>query len=121
MNKIRLRIIEENNEFWLKAFVDSKLVLHQAAVVFNELVKSKNDTGNYLIFTCKCGVADCGGWNEIFVEHELNKIKWNFDYGGITYSFEFYSFDYKGEIDRVSTELKDRKIILSPKYLVFPE
>lgn len=121
MNTIELRILEEENEFWLKLLVDSKRVLKEEAIVIKELIKSKRGTGNYLIFTCTCGIADCGGWDRISVEHNENTINWKFNYGEIEYSFEFNKKYYFAEIDRITFELNKRKIELGPKYLVFPE
>lgn len=122
MNTIELEIKEEEEgEFWLKLFVDSKRVLSGEAIVLEELVESKKDTGKYLIFTCTCGVADCGGWDKVHVKHMDESINWNFKYREILYSYEFTKTYYKGEIARISFEISQNKIEVQPKYIIYPE
>ena len=58
-------------------------------VDLDELLKSLNTEGAYFIFSCICGVPECGGWYKgIKVEHQDNRIKWLDQDKGGSWSFE---------------------------------
>ncbi len=126
MNVLELDIKNIENEYWLELSIDSTEFLKNIdpesnAVSFEELVNSLNGNGEYLIFTCSCGVADCGGWQEVKVSHHDQKIKWEFEYAQQHYMFEFVNSFYKGEIERMRFEIDRKGIQLEPKFIIKPE
>lgn len=130
MNTIELQIKEtfklESNEFRLFLKLDKKpfFTINEEdinAIVFEELENSLKGDGSYLIFTCYCGVADCGGWKKVIVRHNLNTISWLFNYNTKDYFYEFDSKSYQNEIENVRLELDNLKIKLEPQCIFDPE
>ena len=131
MNTLELTIendTEKYNHIFISMKIDGGDFLPGAdkdlnSVVFPELRASSKKSGPYLIFTCCCGVADCGGWKRVNVVNEKTLIKWNFSYGNHDYNLQFDRLFYEGEIERIAFELdrlKD-KTILDPEHVIFPE
>lgn len=131
MNILELAIekdMDEYNHVFISMKIDGNDFLHTLgkdlnAVVFAELVASSKESGAYLIFTCSCGIADCGGWERVNVIHDEAFIRWNFNYDRTDYQFEFDRLYCNGEIDRIKFEL-DRlagELILDPEYIMYPE
>jgi len=126
MNTIELDIKKDGGEYCLKLIIDSNEFLNNIdvdlnAIVLDELNESLKGDGAYLIFTCSCGVADCGGWDKVQVKYEEDSVKWKFAYNERKYEFEFEHMFYKGEIERILFEVEKRKIKLSPQYITHPE
>lgn len=130
MNLLELDTKEEissnKKEFWLNLKIDGEEFLKRIdsnlnAAIFEELENSLIGDNNYLIFTCSCGVADCGGWNKINVKHENQKIIWKFDYNDQKYFFEFNTLFYKDEIERMRFEINKNKLTLQPEFIMDPE
>lgn len=127
MNLLELELINthyKEGELILK--IDGLRILNQiddlGSVYFNELLASTKKSGFYLIFTCSCGVADCGAWEKIKVSHQHNTILWDFEYNGL-HHFEFEKDFYCGEINRIRLEiqLKGKDFKLHPQYVIEPE
>ncbi|MBA3683362.1 MAG: hypothetical protein H0W73_19685 [Bacteroidetes bacterium] len=91
------------------------------AVFFYNLVESLNGTGEYLIFTCVCGVADCGGWDKVKVTHNDNKIIWVFSFNEKQHIFIFSLDIYKNEIYKMQERIDTKKTILQPQFATDPE
>ncbi|RXR22625.1 hypothetical protein [Flavobacterium stagni] len=130
MNSLELDIKEELNgneiEFWLNLKIDGEEFLKRIdkdlnAAIFEELENSLKGDNEYLIFTCECGVADCGGWKKTKVKHLEGKTTWIFDYNDVKYNFEFDAQLYKNEIDRMRIELNKSKLKLKPEFILDPE
>ena len=131
MNLLELAVEEdkdEQNHMFILMKIDgndflSILGKDLNSVFFTELLASSKKPGDYLIFTCSCGIADCGGWERVNVIHNENSIKWNFNYNEIDYQFEFETLYYKGEIERIEFELKKlaENVVLDPKHVMYPE
>lgn len=130
MNILELDIKEEfygnEKEFRLNLKIDGKEFLKCIdsdlnAAIFEELEDSLNEDNDYLIFTCSCGVADCGGWEKIQVKHVMGKTIWTFEYSDEKYYFEFDSQFYKREIERMRFKLDKTKLKLQPEYIIDPE
>ena len=130
MNLLELGIKEELNgnekEFWLNLKIDGEEFLKRIdsdlnAAIFEELENSLNGDNEYLIFTCACGIADCGGWKKTYVKHLLEKTTWTFEYNDVKYNFEFDPQFYKGEIERMRFELNKSKLKLKPEFIIDPE
>jgi len=88
MNILELAIEKdkvEKNHVHILMYIDNGYFLSMLgedvnSVFFDELFASIQETGDHLIFTCSCGVADCGGWERINVTHDEIAIKWNLLY-----------------------------------------
>lgn len=126
MNILILDIKKENPfekmEFWLDLKIDGKKFLDNSnAAVFDELENSLNGNGEFLIFTCNCGIADCAGWKKITVKHEIGKVIWSFKYGNENFIFEFDFASYRNEIEKIRLEINQNKIKLQPDLIMDPE
>ena len=90
-------------------------------VVFSELLKSAEETGAFLIFTCACGIADDGGWGYVKVMHSKEHIKWDFTTDR-SYGFIFNKALYVEQIKNIQyrlSSLKGERLI--PKSIIYPE
>lgn len=113
--------IEFNNCSYLQLLIDDIDVrsfndFDDVSVVFSELYASTLNSGNFLIFTCACGIADDGGWDYVNVTHKENIIKWSF-FRERNYFFEFSKESYIKEINKI----KAKNTILIPEQVIFPE
>ncbi len=128
MNKLTLDIWAEtdSNDPTLLLFIDGTefrriIIDNSNSAVFYNLADSLQDTGDYLIFTCVCGVADCGGWDKVHVVHANNKVKWTFNFNSKQYVFTFPIDNYKDEIYKIQQRIDLEKIILQPQFATDPE
>ncbi len=92
-----------------------------SAMYFAELQRSLTGSGQYLIFTCACGIAEDAGWTEVEVEHCQGKVRWAFE-REFCYAFEFDSKRYAMEIEKLRKhiQLVGDEIVLEPQRVVFP-
>ena len=75
--------IRFENCSYLQLFIDDKDIatypdFEDILIVPTELYKSSLQSGEYLLFTCACGVADDGGWATIKVTHSEAIVQWDF-------------------------------------------
>jgi hypothetical protein len=93
------------------------------AIVAEELRKSAESDGEFLIFTSICGVADDVGMNMVKVEHGDGAISWDFDINDVTQNYCFDKIAYLKSISELmdSIEKKRKLYDLEPKYVTFPE
>ncbi|MFT5819106.1 MAG: hypothetical protein ACI8ZM_000328 [Crocinitomix sp.] len=127
MNSFELAIKDDGHpgksEYYLNLKIDGEEFLKKIdedfnVVFFGALKKSVEQSGQYLIFTCSCGIADCGGWDYVKVIHQTGKITWDFSYGQ-EFHFEFPIDHYRGEIARI--EIENRELTLEPLNVIEPE
>jgi len=85
-------------------------------IVPSELCKSSLQTGEYLLFTCACGVADDGEWSKIKVTHSEAIVQWDF-LRGKPYCFKFSKENYLKEIQIINK----KSYTFIPKEIIFPE
>ncbi|WP_426752385.1 hypothetical protein [Myxococcus sp. Y35] len=97
----------------IEAFRDS-------LVVFEELEKSAGASGNYLIFTCACGMAEDGGWEGVKVVVEESTLSWSVDVGPAPVHFVFERSNYVAEIESVRKMLEVEPLPLEPRAVGFP-
>lgn len=90
------------------------------AVFLPELSRSVSGSGDYLIFTCYCGIADDSGWTPIRVEHKGENVLWSFDRSG-KYEFQFMRESYAKEILRCQEKIVLSKYPLAISSAVWPE
>lgn len=127
MNRLRLDIgLDTEKDQTLLVFIDEvefrTLIGDELnAAFFEELENSLKGSGNYLIFTCNCGIADCGGWDYTKVIHTDETISWSFNYGKRNFTFQFKKGNYEKEINKIKQRLKIEGVKLSPEFVVGPE
>ena len=127
MNQLSLKIAKDSggSDAVLLLSIDGKLFRTVAdnggAVFFDELRKSALSPGDYLIFTCLCGVADCGGWQKVTVAHQRDVLSWAFEYADKKYKFQFDRYDYRMEIEKIKQQVAAGNIKLNPAWIVDPE
>jgi hypothetical protein len=135
--KLDLNIINENEVFegimfsniaYIIVSIDNENLLKNelfegSFVYFDELKKSANNGGNFLIFTSISGIADDAGWNFINVLHEDNSIKWVFKRDDFKFSYLFDKNDYVQEVNYLANKIAslDKYLTLEPSHIVYPE
>lgn len=122
MNILKLDIGHSYTDPTLLLYIDGtefqRIILdNDSAAFFPNLVDSAKESGDYLILTCVCGVADCGGWEKISVVHKNNIILWTFLYDDKKYVFQFDKKNYENEIHKIQTRLNKEKLTLHPPFL----
>lgn len=93
-----------------------------AFLYFDELEKSIHADGEYLLFTCACGIADDSGWKKVRVSHVDEYIMWEILlHNNIIKTYKFEKTLYVNEISNINMQINNIRIQLEPKYVVFPE
>jgi hypothetical protein len=90
-------------------------------VFFDELEKSKESSGNYLIFTCACGIAEDGGWEGVQVTLQDSTVNWKIDVGEGIIEYTFARSEYDIEIKSVKDMLQKNSFPVEPTAVIFPE
>lgn len=113
-----------SNCAFIQLFVDSKEFMaitdRLALVVWKELKKSSLNSGNFLLLTCCCGIADDGGFDFVNVTHTDKIIEWKFtDDSNIIWKFDKSS--YITQIDKLQNEIEFLRVPLAPIDVIFPE
>lgn len=128
MNELTLDIGTEtdSNDPTLLLYIDGtefrRIILDNSnAAFFPNLADSANESGDYLILTCECGIADCGGWDKVHVVHKDNVISWTFSFNNKQFEFQFDKANYDTEIQKMQTRIDTEKIILQPQFATDPE
>jgi len=88
-------------------------------VYWPELKKSTEKNGNYLIFTCVCGIAEDAGWEEINVVHSEKMVTWIFERNGEN-RYQFDKDDYLNKIQRCEKLLNLSEFPLAVENATFP-
>ena len=92
-----------------------------ALVVFEELRKSTESSGKYLIFTCACGVAEDGGWEGVDVSIDGDNVKWEFEVGDKFYRYIFDKNEYLAEVQSIITPIEKTDLQIEPRSVIYPE
>jgi hypothetical protein len=94
----------------------------KGVIVWDEIKKTLNQSGEYLILTCVCGIADDAGFDLVNVERNENTVSWKFN-DESNWFWEFPKADYDHEIKRLEKEINelDISIPLEPDKVMFPE
>ena len=121
MNKIIFKVITEeekefpknNHETWnikIDAFVDQELLYKDYPVDLIELIRSKESEGKFFIFTCSCGIPECGGIYEAVKVKYLDKtVTWEIPKKT---KIEFCAFEYINEINKVINDFIEKYELL---------
>lgn len=94
----------------------------KGVIVWEEIKKTINESGRFLILTCVCGVADDAGFDLVNVERKENSVSWQFN-DESNWNWEFLIEDYDQEIKRLEKEINelDINILIEPDNVIFPE
>jgi len=117
--------IHFKNSVFIKLLIDGEDIEQQsgfedALVVFDELVKSMEASGKYLIFTCACGVAEDGGWEGVDVTINENDVKWEFEVGDKVYKYTFDKNEYLSEVQSIILPIEKTDLKVEPRSVVYP-
>jgi len=117
--------ITYQNCAFIKLYIDDiDLVMltedEKGIVVWDEIKKSRYESGDYLIITCLCGIADDGGFQLITVTRKEQTVKWNFN-DGSNAEWEFDKNQYDSELFRLENEIQHLTVPLEPRHVIFPE
>ena len=92
----------------------------ESLAYFDEIVKSNERTGKYLIFTDCTGIADNGGWNYINVIHKEKSITWSYSRDDVRFNFVFPKSSYNEQI-QILLEKRQDILNLEPSQVIHPE
>jgi hypothetical protein len=94
----------------------------KGVVVWDEVKNTITDSGQFLILTCVCGVADDAGFDLVDVERKENSVSWKFN-DESNWNWEFPKEDYDNEIIRLGKDIKEmnNSFPLEPVNVIFPE
>lgn len=104
--------------------LDTRSEFSDSLVVFHQLQESALRPGNYLLFTCVCGVADDAGWGKISVTHSNGSVGWKFARDEKMIHFSFDQQEYSNTIHNLQHQIHDaqgRGLRLEPSHVIFPE
>ena len=73
-------------------------------IVFDELENSIEGGGDFLVFTCACGVADDGGWGMTSVQHKEDRVEWIVRRGVDEKKYSFEKQRYQNSIEQLKRE-----------------
>jgi hypothetical protein len=92
----------------------------KGVIVWDELKKTEENSGEFLILTCVCGVADDAGFNLVTVDRRETTIKWTFnDDTDIVWEFDKANYDLN--LLTLKSQVEKLLVNLEPIRVVFPE
>ena len=89
-------------------------------IVCSELEESKENSGNYLIFTCACGNAEDGGFDGVQVTLNETTVEWKIADGLRTLEYQFLRSEYDIEINSLKIMLQENSLPVEPTRVIFP-
>lgn len=102
------------------AMADISPAFDGTVVVFDELDASRSASGRYLIFTCPCGIAECGGGQGVEVTVDAATIRWSLPAGDTVLEYVFARDQYEAEVDRARAALSAGGLPVAPADVIFP-
>lgn len=100
--------------------IDDLEIFKGSLLYFDELQKSQTISGNYLIFTCACGIAEDAGWTGVIVTHKTKTIEWEIEVGCKFYRYVFNKDNYCNEVAALRNSINASSLPLEPKNVIFP-
>jgi hypothetical protein len=100
------------------------LFFHDSLANPSGMIASAKETGEYLLFTCACGIADDGGWGLTKVVHLQSTVSWTIVRGESKREFEFDRTAYRGSMRCLQQEIEEfskRGIPIEPRTVFPPE
>jgi hypothetical protein len=102
-------------------YFDENEPFKDSLIFFDELEESAKKSGNYLIFTCACGIAEDGGWEGVRVTINDLNVVWELDAGMANLRYELARAEYESEIKSVKDMLEENLLPVAPVSVIFPE
>lgn len=98
-------------------------VFNESFIFFDELKKSTQKSGKYLLFTSVSGIADDAGWQKVSVLHLDDLVIWEIELDNESLIFHFDKNEYIIEIQKLNEKIDslDINLSLEPLYVLFPE
>ena len=102
-NAVEFEGIEFSNCAFIKLVIDGKNLFEQkdldrfGIVVWDEIQRTINESGRFLILTCVCGIADDAGYDFVDVERKADSVTWKFSdesYWDWEFSIQEYEWVY---------------------------
>ena len=117
--------IEFKNNTFIELDIDHQSYLNDKAfeegtIYWPELKASALSSGDYLIFTCACGIADDASWDLIKVTHSESEVTWVFNRNG-KQRFCFDKAIYQSQIKACEGRMNLTEHPLAVEQAVFPE
>jgi hypothetical protein len=89
-------------------------------IVWDELKKTRDNSGDFLILTCVCGIADDAGFKLVTVDRGEKEIKWTFnDDTDIVWKFDKADYDLK--LLNLNSQIEKLTVNLEPTNVIFPQ
>ncbi|MDQ1835627.1 MULTISPECIES: hypothetical protein [Massilia] len=103
--------------------IDALLKSSEGLIVAEELIRSLDGSGRYLIFTSASGIADESGWEGVEVSYLNEQVSWLLEYNDTEYRWFFSIDSYRSEIEKIRDEISDipQGVKLEPSQVIFPE
>ncbi|WP_313284462.1 hypothetical protein [Delftia tsuruhatensis] len=101
-------------------YIDEIDDFSNSLIYFEEMKNSRNGSGNYLIFTCACGIAEDGGWEGVVVNRFNRIVEWSISVGVNVYNYLFDEIQYDSEIIKIEKSLRGISLPLEPVNVIFP-
>lgn len=126
-NSIEYEKIIYSNSAFIEPVVDGNNLTtvsknRKGIVVWNEVKKTISKSGQFLILTCVCGIADDGGFDLVDVKRKEKSVLWKFK-DESNWIWEFDKKEYDLEINRLKKKITELsvEITLEPENVIFPE
>jgi hypothetical protein len=103
------------------ADIEDSQYFQDGIIYFDELEASTKGSGNYLIFTCGCGIAEDGGWEGVSVTIDDDEVRWLLEVGDHVFKYTFSKSDYLKEVESIRSYLGKCDQTLEPTTVVFPD
>jgi hypothetical protein len=91
----------------------------KGVIVWDELKKTRANSGDFLILTCVCGIADDAGFNLITVDRDDEMIRWTFN-DDTDIVWEFGQTDYDLKLSKLNSQIEKLSVKLEPTNVLFP-
>ncbi|MCH2195255.1 hypothetical protein [Kordia sp.] len=103
----------------LEVRIGSKKPYEGSDIIMADLfMESMKREGTYFIFSCSCGIRECGGCDQgIEVKHEKNVIVWNMLDHNKTYRFDRKRIE--ADIEEAIQEVKNYKAYFKKKEIEY--
>ena len=121
--ELKVTAVQMNSEIWMQGDLEItinsiKPYTENDIIDYDVLFKSLEANGEYFIFSCCCGVPDCGGWtNGIIVTHEENIVQWMEPNSNRTWNFDKSCIE--DNLKNIIEEVKIFKLYFSEKQIEY--
>lgn len=103
--------------------IDALLKISEGLIVADELIRSLDGAGRYLIFTSASGIAGESGWEGVELSYLNEQVSWLLEYNDTQYRWFFQIDNYRSEIEKIKNDISNipQEVKLEPSQVIFPE